>query len=141
MAKNILRNASLKVNGVLLSDHTKKVATNFKWDRVETSAMGSIYKNYLLGLADASITCDFYNDTAAGSVYATLQPLAGSNTPFEVEVIQDSTLSTSATNPRLIMWSVLDGFDFVNGEVGQANMMSGVTFYNAINTGPVFYTT
>ena len=141
MAKNIARNASLKVNGVLLSDHVHKLATSFKWDRVETSAMGSIYKNYLLGLADASITVDFYNDTAAGSVYATLQPIAGSNTPFEVEVIQDSTVATSATNPRLIMWSVLDGFDFVNAQVGQANMMQGVTFYNAINTGPVFYTT
>lgn len=141
MAKNIARNASLKVNGVLLSDHVRKLATSFKWDRIDTSAMGSIYKNYLLGLADASITVDFFNDTAAGSVYATLQPLAGSNTPFEVEVIQDSTLSTSATNPRLVMFSVLDQFDFVNAEVGQANMMQGVVFYNAINTGPVFYTT
>lgn len=141
MAKNIARNASLKVNGVLLSDHVRKLATSFKWDRIDTSAMGSIYKNYLLGLADASITVDFFNDTAAGSVYATLQPLAGSNTPFEVEVIQDSTVSTSATNPRLVMWSVLDQFDFVNAEVGHANMMQGVVFYNAINTGPVFYTT
>lgn len=141
MAKNIARNASLKVDGVDLSDHVHKIAANFKWDRVETSAMGSIYKNYLLGLADASITVDFYNDTASGSIYATLQPLAGSNTPFEVELIQDSTVATSATNPRLVMWSVLDGFDFVNAQVGQANMMNGVVFYNAINSGPVFYTT
>jgi len=141
MAKNIARTVSLKVDGVSLGDHLRKIQTNFKWDRVDVSAMGVIYKQYLLGLADASITCDFFNDTAAGSVYATLQPLAGSNTPFEVEVIQDSSVATSATNPRLVMWSVLDGFDFVNAEVGQANMMQGVVFYNAITTGPVFYTT
>lgn len=141
MAKNIARNVSFKVDGVDLSDHLRRIQSNFKWDNVDVSAMGSIYKQRLLGLADAQITCDFFNDTQAGSVYATLQPLAGSNTPFEVEVIQDSTIVTSATNPRLIMWSVLDGFDFVNAEVGQANMMSGVVFYNAITTGPVFYTT
>jgi hypothetical protein len=141
MAKNIARNVSFKANGVNLSDHLRKIQTSFKWDNVDVSAMGAIYKQRLLGLADATITCDFFNDTAAGSVYATLQPLAGSNTPFEVEVIMDSTVSTSATNPRLIMWSVLDQFDFVNAEVGQANMMSGIVFYNAITTGPVFYTT
>lgn len=141
MAKSISRNVSLKVNGVTLSDHVHKIATNFKWDRVDVSAMGANYKQYLLGLADASITVDFYNDYTSGSIHATLQPLAGSNTPFEVEVVPDSTLATSATNPRLIMWSVLDGYDFVNATVGQANMMQGVTFFNAITTGPVFYTT
>lgn len=141
MAKTIARNVSIKVDGVLLSDHVHKISSNFKWDRVDVSAMGAIYKSYLLGLADASIAVDFYNDYAAGSVHATLQPLAGSNTPFEVEVIPDSTLSTSATNPRLIMWCVLDGYDFTDATVGQALMMTGVTFYNAINTGPVFYTT
>ncbi|HET6917182.1 MAG TPA: hypothetical protein VFH56_13905 [Acidimicrobiales bacterium] len=141
MAKTIARDVSLKVNGVLLSDHVHKIAANFKWDRVEVSSMGAIYKQYLLGLSDASITVDFYNDYSAGSIHATLQPLAGSNTPFEVEVIPDSTLATSATNPRLVMWSVLDGYDFADATVGQALMMNGVTFYNAINTGPVFYTT
>lgn len=141
MAKLIARNVSFKVDGVDLSDHVQRVQANFKWDRVDVSAMGSIYKQYLLGLADAQITVDFFNDFASGSVYATLQPIAGSNTPFEVEVIPDSTLATSATNPRLVMWSVLDGFDPINAQIGQALMMSGVVFYNAINTGPVFYTT
>jgi hypothetical protein len=141
MAKTIARTVRIKVNGVDLSDHLHKIAANFKWDRVDVSAMGAIYKQFLLGLADASITCDFYNDYASSSVHATLQPLAGSNTPFEVEVTPDSTLSVSATNPRLIMWSVLDGYDFTDATVGQALMMNGVTFYNAINTGPVFYTT
>ena len=141
MAKTIARNVSLKVNGVSLSDHVHKIAANFKWDRVDVSAMGASYKQYLLGLADASITCDFYQDPAAGSVHATLQPLAGSNTPFEVEVILDSTVATSATNPRLVMWSVLDGYDFVDATVGAASMLTGVAFYNAITTGPVFYTT
>jgi hypothetical protein len=141
MAKTIARNVSLKVNGVLLSDHVKKCEFNIKWDRVDVSSMGITYKQYLLGLGDAQISVDFFNDFAAGSVYATLQPLAGSNTPFEVEVIPDSTLATSATNPRVIMFSVLDAFDPVSAEIGQALMMNNVTFYNASQSGVLYYTT
>jgi hypothetical protein len=141
MAKNITRNVSLKVNGVLLSDHVHKLSFNIKWDNVDVSAMGAIYKQRLLGLGDAQISVDFFNDYAAGSVYATLQPLAGSNTPFEVEVIPDSTLATSSTNPRFVMFSVLDAFDPVDGTVGAANMMNNVTFYNATSSGVLYYTT
>jgi hypothetical protein len=141
MAKSIARNVKIKVNGVDLSADLHKIEYNIKWDRVETSGMGLTYKQYLLGLGDAQITCDFFNDFSAGSVYATLQPLAGSNNAFEVEVTPDSTLPNSATNPRIVMFSVLDAFDPVAAQVGQAMMMNNVTFYNATQSGVLYYTT
>jgi hypothetical protein len=137
----ISRNVKLKVDGVDLSNHVHKIAFTIKWDNVDVSAMGASYKQRLLGLGDAQLTVDFYNDFSAGSVYATLQPLAGSNTEFEVEVIPDSTLATSATNPRISMFAVMDAFNPVDATVGQANMMNNVTFFNADQTGVRYFTT
>ncbi len=140
MAKLIARKVSLKVNGVDLSNHVQEIDFPEKWDNVDVTGMGSDYKERLLGIADASIVVTFFQDYASGVVDATLRPLAGSNTPFEVEVIPDSSLATSATNPRYTMWAVLDAYTPVKGRVGEASTMQ-VTFFNATQTGISHFTT
>ena len=140
MAKLIARDVKLKVNGVDLSHWVQDIDFPEKWNAVLVTGMGSVYEERLLGIGDASLPVTFFQDYASGAVHATLQPLAGSNTPFEVEVIPDSTLPTSATNPRFTMWCVLDGYSPVKGKVGDASTMQ-VTFYNALQQGVSVLTT
>ena len=140
MAKLIARNVKLKVAGVDLSYWLQDIDYPEKWTNNVVTGMGSSFEERLLGIGDVSIACTFFQDYAASAVYATLQPLAGSNTPFEVEVTPDSSLSVGSTNPRIVMWSILDANDLVKGKVGEASTLQ-VTFYNSSTTGPLFYTT
>lgn len=135
MAKTILRNASVVVNSVDLSNHVRQVTITETWDQVDVTAMGDSAKSYLLGLADATIAVEFYQDFAAASVDVTLAGLAGSNTPFPVVVKADAG-AVSATNPTYTMQAVLPQYSPVAGQVGAASLMT-VTFHNASNTGIV----
>lgn len=136
MGKTILRDVKLEVNGVDLSDHVQQIEFNETWANVDVTGMGAAFKERLLGIGDASIKVTFFADFAAAEIHDTLQPLAGSNTPFPVVVIPDSTLGVSATNPSFTMQAVLDGYDPVKGKVGDASTMD-VTFWNAEQTGVV----
>lgn len=136
MAKQILRDAYLSVNGVDLSDHVDTIALSEKWPNIDVTGMGAAFMERLLGIGDASATVNFFNDYATGEVHDTLHALAGSNTPFPIVIRPVKTGGVSATNPNITMQCVLDAYDPVNGKVGAANMTS-VTFWNASQAGPV----
>ena len=140
MAKLIARNVKLKVNGVDLSNMVQDIEFPWKWTNNIVTGMGSNFEERLLGIGDASLVVTFYANYASGQTDATLRPLAGSNTDFEVEVTPDSTLATGATNPRFVMRCVLDGYTPVKGKVGEASTMQ-VTFFNATQAGVLVYTT
>ena len=86
MAKQILRDAYLSVNGVDLSDHVDTVALSEKWPSVDVTGMGSLFMERLLGIGDASAAVTFFNDYSSGEVHDTLHPLARSNTPFPIVI-------------------------------------------------------
>lgn len=135
MAITILRDASVVVNGVDLSNHVDTVEIDTKYDVVDVSAMGSTFKQKLLGLGDATIKVNFFQDYAAGEVDATLQALAGSNTSFPV-VVKPTSAAPSTTNPSYTMQSLLPEYTPINGKVGAASMTQ-ITFENAAQTGIV----
>lgn len=135
MAKTILTDVSIVVNGVTLSDHANKVTISSKKDLVEVTSFGASYKSNLLGLGDASIAVDFFQDYAASSIDATLWPLHAAGTVFTV-VIMPTSSGVSATNPSYTMSAVLPEFDPLDGKIGDASMAS-VTFQNAGQTGIV----
>lgn len=86
MAKEVVRVAKIKVNGVDLSDHCSSVTLEDTADEVETTAFGAGYRSKIQGLKDASITATFQNDHAAASVADTLQPLYDAGGTFAVKV-------------------------------------------------------
>lgn len=139
MAISVLTNVSVKVNGVDLSDHVSKVTIEDNRDTVDITAMGATNKTVTKGLGDAKVTADFFNDFAAGSVYATLQPLIGSSTPVPVELIPNKSVAVSATNPRITMQALLFSFNALDGSVGDANSMSA-EFQNAAQAGVTYAT-
>ena len=74
------------VNGVTLSDHAFSLETTDDREQLTATTYGAGAQIFRKGLGTASATIGFFQDFAGGSVYATLQPLISSTTPFQVEV-------------------------------------------------------
>lgn len=136
MAKQIIQFEQVKVNSVDLTDHIDTVVVGEKWDDNDVSSLGALAHEHLLGLADPTIQLDFFQDFSASSVHATLGPLAGSNTPFPIEVTVDSRSGVSSTNPKFTMMALLPNYDLINGSVGKPSKTS-ITFINGSGDGIV----
>lgn len=133
MAKVILTDAQVTVNGVDLTDHVQKVTVDSKKDTVELTSMGASSKEYGLGLGDGTIQVDFFQDYASGSVDATLEPLHSASSAFPVKVVPLAG-AISPSNPSYSGTFILPEYTPVDGQVGAASMMS-VTFQNASQSG------
>ncbi len=134
MAKQVLRNAFISVNGVNLSDHCSSITIEDSAEEVDfTSFSSSAYREFGQGLKDATISATFFQDYAAASVDATLFPLYDSGGTFPVVVRPDAAVA-SATNPSYTMTSRLYTYGGVAGGVGDANTRD-VTFRNAGTAG------
>lgn len=138
MAITVLNDAHVIVNSVTLSDHANQVTVEDTREQVDVTAFGASSKAYSKGLGDAKITIQFFQDFAAGEVYATLQPLIGSSTPVDVEV-RPTSGARSATNPAAVMSSLLFSFNMLDGSVGQASQINA-EFVNASQAGITYAT-
>lgn len=138
MAITVLTDAYVSINGVTLSDHARKVTVEDNRDTVDITAFGATSKAITKGLGDAKITCEFYQDFAAGKIHATLQPLVSSSTPITVEV-RPTSAARSATNPAAVMSGLLMNYNMLDGSVGDASTMTA-EFVNAAQAGMTYPT-
>jgi hypothetical protein len=129
------RDISVSINGVDLSDHVKSVQTVEKWDDEDVTGMGAAAKEHLLGIPDASMVIEFFQDFDAGSVNATLSPLKGSNSPFPI-IVKPTSAAVSATNPSYTMQGLLPEYNALDASVGKASTTK-VTFVNGDPSGIV----
>lgn len=139
MAKHVLRDVVHTVNAVDLSDHVSAVTIETTRPEVDVTSMGADYMETIPGIPDATITVSYFNDYAAGEVYATLQPLSTTDTPFTVTVRPTSS-AISATNPNIEMSALMYTFNPVGGDIGSANTLE-VTYRNASQAGLTYDTT
>lgn len=135
MAKHVLKDAFISVDGVDLSDHCSSVTVESTFDEQDATGFGATYKEILQGLGDGTITLSVLQDYDAGSVDATLWPLSQSGNTFAVIVRADSG-AVSATNPQFDMTGVLLSYNPIAGSVGETNT-TDVTIRNAASTGIV----
>jgi hypothetical protein len=132
MAKHVLGpNAQLTVNGVDLSDHATSVSIDDPTDAVEVTGFSQTYRQYEPGLRDCTISADFIQDYASGSVDATLSAMRASTTGGTVKVNPDTTGTVVYT----LAPAKLYNYGPVAGGVGDANTISGVEFRNAGSVG------
>lgn len=97
MAKFVATDIKTTINGTDYSTSLAAVTLNLSSDEVETTAFGGGgYRSRVSGLKDASITLDFHQDFAAGSVDATLWNNFGS---FATVVITPTSGTVTASNP------------------------------------------
>src|SRR4051812_12715113 len=105
MAKTVLKNMEILINGVNLTDHADSVTIETNADQVELTSFGEVYKEYAQGLKDAMITVEFFQDFAAGKVDDTLWPLSVSGASFSVEI---DDLDTPGSDPFLMTSRLFD---------------------------------
>lgn len=124
MAKHVLRNATISVNGTDLSDHCSSVTLEDSADEIDFTSFGaSNYREHSPGMKDATVTAEFFNDFAAASVDAVLSACYSSSTAFPVVVKADSA-AVSSTNPSFTLSSKLYTYSPLSGGVGEANTTS-----------------
>jgi hypothetical protein len=117
MARLVLTNAYITVNGVNLSDHIASVTLTTNRDVVETTAFSSTAaRTRIGGLADNSVTLEFHQDYATSSVEATIYPLLGSTTSV---VVKPNGSTTAADNPSYTFSALVSEWTPLNGAVGE----------------------
>lgn len=112
--------ASVKINTVDLSDHVKSVKLNYSAELQEATAMGNLSKARKGGLKDWSVEIEFYQDYAAAKVDATIFPLVGVQTAFELIPVKGTAVS--ATNKRMTGNGIIDSYPPYTGSVGEMGM-------------------
>lgn len=135
MAKYIIRNPVVVVNGVDLSNRASSAEVTSEKDLVDVTAFGASSKQNLVGLGDGTISVDFFQDFAAASVDATLYPIHSNNSEVVITV-KPTNAAVSATNPLYTMTGVLPNYTPIAGGVGEASTISA-EFSNSGDTGIV----
>jgi len=97
MAKFYAQDYKITVGTTNLSTSINSVTLDITADEIETTAFGSTYRTRIGGLKSGSVSLDFMQDFAAGSVDALLFPLMGSTVAVK---IAPTSGTVSATNPE-----------------------------------------
>ena len=103
------------------TDHVTNFTLTQQSDQIEVTAMGSTSHQFVTGLSADTITVTLLNDTAAGSILATLQAAYGTTIAFKA--IQDYTAAVSATNVLYSGTILIDNLTPLNGAVSDEGMM------------------
>lgn len=123
MAKHVLYNASVVVNGTDLSDHVKSVSYTEGLNGVDAAAMSETQDYGMPSTINISdVTVNYYQDYAASKVYVTHHTLVANRTTFNIVVKADSGAAAS-TNPQFTLPVYVKSHPFVNGSRGDAHMV------------------
>lgn len=99
MAKQIIQNPSITLNGTAMHANITKVTISMTAEDVDQTNFGSGgWKEHTGGLKDGSISFDFQNDYAAAALDSQLFPLLGTSIPFVIQPA--STATASSSNPK-----------------------------------------
>lgn len=122
MAVLVLKDASITVNSVDLSDKSNSVTLNYEIDSVEVTAFGDAGHQFTGGLQNNSVDIEFYQDFAAASTEATIFPLVGTQTTI---IIKPTSSAVGADNPSYtITGAFLAAHTPVAAAVGEMAMTS-----------------
>ena len=115
MAKFVATDVKVTINGTDFSSNLAQVELSLESDDVETTAFGNSWRTRQGGLKQGSITLDWHQDFAAGSVNATLFPLF--NTLATV-VVTPTSGSVSPTNPSFSGLFLVNSYSPIASSVG-----------------------
>ena len=122
MAEIVLKDASVVINSVDLSDHVSSVTINYSAEILDKTAMGANSRARVAGLKDFSVDVEFNQDYAASKIDATLFPLVGA-AAFPI-IVKPTSSAVSATNPSYTGNALLESYSPVAGAVGELAKVS-----------------
>jgi hypothetical protein len=121
MAKFAATDYKITVAGVDFSTNLNSVELSQEADDLETTAFGQSWRSRIGGLNNASVTLNFMQDFAAGSVDATLNPLHGS---IATVIIQSASGTVSATQPKYTATCLVTSYSPFASSVGDIATLS-----------------
>lgn len=140
MAKFIMQNVIVKVNGTDLSDHAFNVSTPQTRDRIDVSGFNATgAKEFLPGASDATATVQFLQDFASSKVHEVINPLYQNSSTFSLQIWPNGSI-TSATNPVYQGTAALFTYTGLDGELGNRSEIS-VEFSSADALAPLAWAT
>lgn len=117
MAKLVLRDCYIEVDGTDFSSHVSSVTINLSKDEIDTTNFGGDGRERAHGLKDDSFELSFQQDYAASSVDDTLYPLWDEETEFTVKVRPRGS-AVAADNPEYTATCILLEYTPLAGDVG-----------------------
>lgn len=140
MAKTTFKDGYLAINGTVLSNFASHIDIDDSAEEIDFTGFSTAgYREIGHGLKDATINVTWFQDFAAASVHAILQPLYSSGGTFSIEVRPTSTTVT-ATNPKATMTGRLFSYSGIAGDVGDALTLD-IAVRNAGTAGLAWGTT
>jgi hypothetical protein len=124
MAKFAATDYFVSINGTNFSTSLNSVELAIEADDLETTAFGETFRTRIGGLKQASLTLNFMQDFAAGSVDAILSPLLAT---LATVVIKPTSGTVTATNPSYTMTALVTQYSPFASSVGDIASLS-VTF-------------
>jgi hypothetical protein len=121
MAKFAATDHSITVAGVNFSDSLNSVELAQEADDIETTAFGSSWRTRIGGLKQATLTLNFMQDFALGSVDATLNPLLGT---LATVVIKPTSGTVTSTNPTYTAVCLVNSYSPFASSVGDIATLS-----------------
>lgn len=132
MAKFVLKECQIVVNGVNFSDHTDSVEISMKKKAIDTTNFSGGGTEVTAGLKTDTFVINFQQDFNAAEVDATLYPLYDDEIEFTVAV-RPQTAAISTTNPEYSGTCVLLEYTPLSGKVGELSAIK--TTFNAQRAG------
>lgn len=121
MAKFAATDYAVTINGSDFSTSLNSVELAQEADDLETTAFGSSWRTRIGGLKQATLTLNFMQDFAAGSVDATLNPLLGS---IATVVIKPTSSAVGTANPSYTMTCLVTQYSPFASSVGDVATLS-----------------
>ena len=124
MAKFAATDYFVSINGTNFSTSLNSVELAIEADDLETTAFGETFRTRIGGLKQASVTLNFMQDFAAGSVDAILSPLLAT---LATVVIKPTSGTVTSTNPAYQFTALVTQYSPFASSVGDLASLS-VTF-------------
>lgn len=125
MAKFVGKNTRVKVGGTDLTASIASVTLNQTVNEVESTGFGSASIQRIAGLEDASVTLDFHQDYAAGSVAEAVGSVFGGTA--EIKILAGTALAQGTATVAAPLYTVTvlcSQQDLVNSQVGDISTFS-----------------
>ena len=121
MAQIVLINAQVILNSVDLSNRVDQVTIEYTVAEVDTTTFGNTAKRRVGGLQDNKITLEFQQDFAAAEVDATINPLIGTLTSFNIKPINSAT---TTINPAYTGNVLITDYKPLDAKVGDLSKLA-----------------
>jgi hypothetical protein len=121
VAKFVATDYNVTINGASFSNSLAAVTLDITSEEQETTAFGNDFRTRIGGLKDGSLTLDFHQDFAAGTVDATLFPLLGTQATV---VIKPTSGTVNSTNPSYTALCLVTQYQPFASNVGELATLS-----------------